>query len=207
MADDHRQFPMVAEPLTQQTLHHGYLRVVRHTLRHGLFAGGLSAELSREVLERGAAVAVLPYDPRRDRVVMIRQFRIGAHAAGDADPWLIEIVAGMVETGETTDDVARRETREETGLATGRLESICDCYVSPGGTSEYVSIYCAEVDTQDIPRLAGCQDEGEDIEVSVLSAAQAIALLDGGTLRNALTIIGLQWLALNHARLRQRWND
>jgi ADP-ribose pyrophosphatase len=119
----------------REVCHDGVFRLERYRLRHALFRGGMSAPLSRELFERGHAVAVLPYDPRTDVVVLIEQFRVGA-LARVGGPWLVEIVAGVIDGEEAPEVVARREAIEEAGLELGRLEKICRFYVSPGGTSE-----------------------------------------------------------------------
>ena len=103
------------EILDKSEQYKGYFRINRYRLRHRLYAGGWSGELQRELFERGHAVGVLPYDPAADSVVLIEQFRIGALVAG-MEPWLTEIVAGIIEEGEAPEEVARRETREEAGL-------------------------------------------------------------------------------------------
>ena len=103
------------EALDRRTLYQGYCRLNEYRLRHSLYGGGMSADITREVMERGHAVFVLPYDPVRDEVVMIEQFRIGPYVNGD-QPWSLEIVAGMIEDGEALEDVVRREAREEAGI-------------------------------------------------------------------------------------------
>ena len=182
----------------------GHYRIEQFTLRHRAYAGGWSATLHREMLERGSAAALLPYDPRADAVVLVEQFRIGPLGQGDA-PWLVEIVAGLIDRGETPEEVARREAQEEAGLAVGRTAPIAAYYPSPGVSSEFVTVYCGEVDSRQAPQLAGLVEEGEDIRIGVWPYEEALAALEGGRLRNAVTIIALQWLALNHDRLRRSW--
>src|SRR6516164_3959095 len=123
------------ELLEKTEAYKGYFRIVRYRLRHRLFAGGWSGEVRREVFERGHAVGVLPYDPAADAVVLIEQFRIGAFVA-HMDPWLTEVVAGIIEEGESPEAVARRETREEAGIEIQGLLPMCRYIVSPGGSSE-----------------------------------------------------------------------
>ena len=182
----------------------GFFEIVSYRFRHRLFAGGWSGEIQREVFERGQAVGVLPYDPAADAVVLIEQFRIGALVAGMA-PWQTEIVAGIIEEGEEIEDVARRECEEEAGAAIGELIPICHYLVSPGGASESVQLYCGRVDSRGLGGLHGLADENEDIRVWVQSADDALAALDAGKIGNAVTIIALQWLALNRERLRRLW--
>ena len=197
MADD-------VEIIERAAVYQGYFRVDRYRLRHRLFAGGMSMPITREVLERGHAVAVLPYDPIRDEVVLIEQFRVGAYAAG-RPPWLIEIVAGIIEPGETSAAVARRETEEEAGLQLGRLEPVADVLASPGGTSESVAIFCGEADAGRADGIHGLDAEGEDIRVVRMAANDTIAALDNGRIVAAPAVIALQWLALNREDLRRRW--
>lgn len=182
----------------------GYFRIDKYRLRHRLHAGGWSPELSREVFERGHVAALLPYDPARDEVVLIEQFRIGAHAAGLA-PWLTEIVAGVIEDGESAETVARRETQEEAGLAVAELLPVCKYLVSPGGTSETVAVFCGRVDATGAGGIHALDHEGEDIRVSALPFAEVRARLAAGAFDNAMTVIALQWLALNHDEVRRRW--
>jgi ADP-ribose pyrophosphatase len=183
----------------------GFFEIVRYRFRHRLFAGGWSGEIEREVFERGHAVAVLPYDPAADAVVLIEQFRIGAFVGGMA-PWQTEIVAGIIEAGETPEDVARREAEEEAGAAIGALIPICRYLVSPGGASESVQLYCGRVDSKGLGGIHGLPQEHEDIRVEVRPFAVALAALNAGTIGNAVTIVALQWLALNRERVRAAWS-
>ena len=183
----------------------GYFRVDAYRLRHSLHAGGMSGEMRRELFERGHAVAVLPYDPVRREVVLIEQFRIGAHAAG-CTPWLIEIAAGIIGDGETVEDVARREVMEETGLAVQDLVYALTYLASPGGTSETAVMFAARVDAAGAGGIHGLDHEHEDIRVAPLAVPEALAWLDAGTeVLNAHLLIALQWLALNENSLRQKW--
>ncbi|MCB1742606.1 MAG: NUDIX domain-containing protein [Gammaproteobacteria bacterium] len=193
------------EVLERQVVHGGHCKVVEYRLRHRRFDGGQSPVLSREVVDRGPVVAVLPVDVRRDELVLIEQFRAGAFAAG-CPPWQLECVAGFIEPGETPDDVARRETMEECGRVVGRLKPIASYLSSPGGSAETVALYCAEIDTADAGGLHGLAEEGEDIKVHVYSVAGALELLARGHISNAKTFIALQWLAMHHDTLKSEWS-
>jgi len=187
-----------------EVCHDGFFRLERYRLRHTLFGGGWSPPLTRELLERGHAVAVLPYDPLRDEVVLIEQFRIGAlHSPGG--PWLIEIVAGIIEEGEKPADVAHREAREEAGLEIFELEPICHYLVSPGGTSESIHLYCGRVDASTAGGIHGVADEGEDIRAFSLPTDDALKMMRNGLIDVASPLIALQWLELNRRRLRVTW--
>ena len=192
------------EVLDKAERYRGYARVFQYRFRHRLFAGGWSPEVHREVFERGHAAAVLPYDPDADAVVLIEQFRIGACAAGFA-PWQVEIVAGIIEEGEAAEEVARREAVEEAGVTIGAIIPICRYLVSPGVASESVALYCGRVNSRGLGGIHGLAEEHEDIRVEVLPWAEALALLTAGSITNAVTIIALQWLALNRERVRQAW--
>jgi ADP-ribose pyrophosphatase len=182
----------------------GFFRIEKFRLRHSLFAGGMSQPLYRELLDRGQTVAVLPYDPLRDEVVLIEQFRIGAlQAKGGA--WLWEIVAGIVETGESRDAVAYRETMEETGCHVRELLPVTGFLVSPGSCSEWMELYCAWVDATAVEKICGVAEEGEDIRVFSVSYEEAMRALQDGRINSAAPMIALQWLALNRDSLRRRW--
>ncbi|HMB77487.1 MAG TPA: NUDIX domain-containing protein [Kiloniellaceae bacterium] len=194
------------ELLALDRAYEGFFRIDRYRLKHRRFDGGWTPELDREIFERGQAVALLPYDPRRDEVVLIEQFRVGAYAAG-VDPWLLEIVAGIIEPGETPERVARRETEEEAGLTVGRVEQLAEVFVSPGGATERVTIFCGEVDSSGAGGLHGLPSEGEDIRVLVRAFSEIPAALAAGAFTNAPVLIALQWLAANRDRLRQAWTS
>ncbi len=192
------------ELLEKATQFQGYFRIDRYRLRHRLFGGGWGRPIVREVFERGHSVAVLPYDPGRDEVVLIEQFRMGPYAAG-AEPWLLEIVAGIVEDGENAEEVARREAVEEAGCHIAEIVPVGGFYVSPGGTSEYVRILCGRVDASKAGGVHGLASEGEDIRVVVLAFRDALAALDGGRVESSSAFAALQWLALHRDDLRRRW--
>jgi ADP-ribose pyrophosphatase len=194
------------EILDRTVVFDGHFRMVRYRLRHWQFAGGFGPELVREVFVRGHAAAVLPYDPVRDEVVLIEQFRAGALET-PCDPWLLETVAGIIEDGESAEEVARREALEEAGLEVLDLAKVCSCFMSPGGSSEIVHVFVGRVDAAGAGGIFGLKGEGEDIKVHVLPFAQALALLDDGSLRVAHTLLAMQWLARHHEALRARWNE
>ena len=192
------------EVLERTVAFEGFFRVVRYRLRHRLFAGGMGPELVRELLERGDAAVVLPYDPVRRQVVLVEQFRIGALARED-HPWLLEPVAGIIEPGETTATVARREAEEEAGLELRDLVPIGSYYPSPGGSSEVCYAFIARIDAQGAGGLFGLADHGEDVKAHVVPLATALRWLEDGRLRAASALITLQWLALHRAELEVLW--
>jgi ADP-ribose pyrophosphatase len=190
--------------LEQTVAYDGHFKIIRYRLRHRLFAGGLSPALTREVFERGHAVAVLPFDPARDQVVLIEQFRVGALGVVD-HPWLLEPVAGIIESGESAPVVAKREAAEEAGLELLDLVPACTYFTSPGGSTETCRVFIGLVDAQRAGGIHGLVDEGEDIKVRVVELDRALEELGGDRIHAATTLIALQWLALHRAELAERW--
>ena len=188
----------------KKSLYQGFFKLSGFELTHDLFNGGHSPVISREMMDRGHAAAVLPYDPHRDEVVLIEQFRIGA---GDdpTGPWVIEIIAGLHEPDETAEDVINREAMEEAGCTLTDLIPVHRYYSSPGSSNEQIQIYFARTDTNGLGGIHGIDEEGEDIRVHVVSSNTAFAWLDQGCIDSALPIIALQWFRLNRDRIRQQW--
>lgn len=191
--------------LDSETLADGFLTLHRYHLRHSLFAGGWSKELARERVDGYRAASVLPYDPVTDQVVLIEQFRIGA-LDGEDNPWILEVVGGILEGDHAPEQVARKETLEEAGCKISELVSICEYMPSPGTTSERVHLFCGRVDATGVDGgIHGVDAEGEDIRVSVLDAKQAIAGLYDGRIHSSSTLIAMQWLAMHREQLRLAW--
>ncbi|NRA54998.1 MAG: ADP-ribose diphosphatase [Gammaproteobacteria bacterium] len=190
--------------LSRELVWQGYFNMVKFTFRHKLFAGGFSEPVTRELFERGNAVVVIPYDPQTDQLILIEQIRVGAFDH-NINPWLIELVAGIIEVGERPIEVAKRETLEETGLQTQRCQKIMSYLSSPGGMSERIDLYIAQVKASEIKEIAGLEAEGEDIRVFAMDRQQAYDAIEQGKITNASSIIGIQWLALNHQRIKQEW--
>lgn len=182
----------------------GYFRVGRYFFRHGLYQGGQSQTLRREVFERGHAAAVLPYDPVRDEVVLIRQFRAGAYVAG-RHPWSWEIVAGILEDGESADELIRREAIEEAAIEISDVIAMHDVVLSPGACSETCATFLGRVDASKAGGIFGLASEGENILVKVIPFSEARAMLDRNEIGNAVGVIAMQWLALHRDEVRTRW--
>lgn len=193
------------EIIDRKTAYKGFLTIDVYRLRHKKFDGTWTDVLPpREVCDRGPAVGVLLYDPDRDALVMIEQFRVGsAAAAGPA--WMTEIVAGMVGDGEAPEEVARREAMEEAGCAIQEIEPICDYFVSPGAFTEQVHVYCGRVDSRGLKATGGLEEEHEDIRIMVLPTDEVIRMMDDNQLRNSVAIIAVGWLARHRDALRRRW--
>jgi ADP-ribose pyrophosphatase len=193
-----------AELVRHEVAFQGYFKVGRYFFRHSLHRGGKSGVISREVFERGQAGAVLPYDPARDEVVLIRQFRAGSYVAGH-HPFTWEAVAGIIEANETADVMVRREAVEEAGLHLGEVLPITSVMLTPGACSESCQIFLGRIDSTTAGGVFGLPSEGEDILVKVLPFTEAYAMLERNEVDNAVGVIALQWLALHRDEVRKRW--
>ncbi|HEK0394113.1 TPA: ADP-ribose diphosphatase [Proteus mirabilis] len=192
------------ELISKKTRYKGFFRMNEYRFKHRLFKGGWSAEVKREVFERGHTGVLLAYDPKRDEVVLIEQIRIPAYETSQT-PWLLEVIAGMVEEGESPEEVVRREATEEAGITIGRCKPIVSYLSSPGGTSERMYVYVGEVDATTATGIHGLACENEDIRVHVVSREQAYQWVEEGIIDNAASVIALQWLQLHHVTLRKDW--
>ena len=184
------------------TLNHlGFFTLETLGLRHARFDGGQDLEIARAVFRAGEAVTLLPYDPVRDRVLLVEQFRAAPFAQGDAEPWLLEPIAGIVDAGETVEASARREAVEEAGLTVGDMHFVSRYYPSPGATAQVLYSYVAIADLpDDLEQTGGLADEGEDIAVHLVSFDHAMQMLDSGEIAVAPLILSLQWLATHRER-------
>jgi ADP-ribose pyrophosphatase len=182
----------------------GYFKVNRYFFQHSLFQGGTGNTVSREVFERGQAGAILPYDPKRDEVVLIRQFRPGAYVAG-RHPFMWEIPAGIIEEGEDAERLVVREVEEEAGLTVDRVESLYTLMLSPGCMSETCGVFVGRTDTATAGGIFGLDSEGENILVKAFPVAEAFAMTARNEIENVVAVVALQWLAINREQLRKRW--
>ncbi|MDC9604725.1 ADP-ribose diphosphatase [Xenorhabdus griffiniae] len=192
------------EMISQKTLYRGFFNMTEYQFRHRLFRGGWSEIIKREVFERGHAGVLLPYDPVRDEVVLIEQIRIPAIETSHT-PWLLEVIAGMIEAGEDAEQVVRREVVEEAGIEVKRCQPALSYLSSPGGTTERMHIFVGEVDAATASGVHGLEGEHEDIRVLVVSREQAYQWVEAGIIDNAASVIAIQWLALHHEKLRKKW--
>ncbi|WP_286914721.1 MULTISPECIES: NUDIX domain-containing protein [unclassified Pseudomonas] len=204
MSDAFNSVPKGFEIIERANCFQGFYKLDRVRLRHELFAGGMGREISRELFVRHDAVCVLPYDPQRDEVVLIEQFRVGA-LDKVGNPWLIEMVAGLIDKDEQPEEVAHREAEEEAGLTFSALWPMTRYFPSPGGSDEYVHLFLGRCTSEGAGGLHGLEEEGEDIRVRVWSFEDALQAVRDGRICNAATIIGLQWLALNRDEVRGMW--
>lgn len=189
--------------LAGEITHDGFFLTRRYRLRAPLFDGGQSAEVVREVFVATDAALVLPYDPARDRVLLVEQFRMGPYGRGDPLPFLLEPVAGRIDGGETPEQTARRECLEEAGLVLRGLEKISSHYCTPGYSTEVFHLFLGICDLPEMREgRGGLDDEDEDIRTHVIGFARAMDLLRTGEANNGPLVLGLLWLERERARLR-----
>lgn len=195
------------EIVAEKTLYKGFFTLKQIQFKHKLFAGGESGIVTRELLIKGAASAVIAYDPKADSVVLVEQVRIGAayHPEPMRSPWLLELIAGMVEKDEKPEEVALRESKEEAGITVKNLTHCLSVWDSPGGTVERLHLFVGKVDSTQAKGIHGLADENEDIRVHVVKREQAYQWMCEGKIDNGIAVIGLQWLQLNYAQLQKRW--
>ena len=189
------------EIINREVLYEGFFSMEKIDLKHTLFEGGWSKVLTRELFHRGKCVAVLLYDSDLDEVVLIEQFRMGA-IENPKQAWLLEIVAGAIEPGETAEAVAIREAVEEADCQVKQLTKISEFYTTPGGSAEWITLFCGIVDASQVGGVYGLKDEDEDIRVSTVKFEQAYRMIESGEIESAIPIIAIQWLALNREKLR-----
>jgi ADP-ribose pyrophosphatase len=192
----------------REPLHRGFFRLERYHLQHKLYRGGWSAEIEREIFERGRTVGILLYDPDHDEVVLVEQFRLAAHLA-DMPAWELEIVAGIVDKeGESEVELARRECREEAGLELiGEPIFIHRFMPSTGACTEVVDLFAGRVDASKASGIHGLADENEDIKVVVMTFDEAMRQVRADTIKNGPTLLALYWLAAERERLRRKWRS
>ena len=190
---------------TKQRVYDGHFKVDKYELSHEKYNGDTTPVLHRELVKRSNAVAVLPYDPVTDEIVLIEQFRVGA--LGESRPWLQEIVAGLVDEGESSEEVACRESEEEIGCRPAELIKIAGFYPSPGGLSEWVDLYLGRIAIKDINASGGLDHEGEDIRVFRQPARAILGMVENGEIRSAIAIIAIQWFAANRSSIRKQWTN
>ncbi len=198
------RLPENIEVIKKETLYKKFFRVDEYYLKYPRYNGTMSRVVSREVMERGNSAGILLYDPDADCLIFIEQLRVGVFTAGEY-PWILECVAGIVDQGETPEQVVIREAKEEAGVEVSSVEPIATYFASPGGISEKLYVFCGRVNITQVPEYAGLENEGEDIRVVVLSAQTVEKMLADGKFNNALTIIAVQWFVLHKEKLREKW--
>ncbi|NBI13075.1 ADP-ribose diphosphatase [[Haemophilus] felis] len=192
------------EILSEERLYKGFFELKKIRFKHKLFAGGYSGVVTRELLYKGAASAVIAYDPIKDSVILVEQVRIGAYQPqSEQSPWLLELIAGMVEEGERPEEVALRESEEEAGVQISDLTHCLSVWDSPGGVIEKIHLFVGTVDSSQAKGIHGLAEENEDIRVHVVHRETAYQWVCEGKINNSIAVMGLQWLQLNYQRYIQ----
>ncbi|MFZ7142988.1 ADP-ribose diphosphatase [Avibacterium avium] len=195
------------EIIKEEPLYNGFFNLKKVYFKHKLFAGGESGVVTRELLVKGAASVVVAYDPDADSVVMVEQVRIGAYNPQlSQSPWLLELIAGMVEEGEQPDEVAQRESQEEAGVQVEHLREVMSFWDSPGGIVERIHLFVGKVDSSKAQGIHGLAEENEDIRVHVIARQTAYEWVCSGKIDNGLAVTGLLWLQLNYLSLQKEWS-
>ena len=181
-----------------------YFSIAEHDISVPQFDGGFSEVVTRAAFVSADAIAVLPYDPIRDRVLLIEQFRFGPHIRGDDRPWKLEAIAGRIDPGETPKQAAHREAGEEAGLTFSELLPMPGYYPAPGAVAEYIHAYLGLAELPDeIVGVSGLPVEAEDIQSHVFGFEAAMEMLANGALDTGPLVICMQWLALRRDDIRR----
>jgi len=194
--------------ISQEIAFKRHLRLDVIRFRHRMFSGEWSGERVWDITRRGAAVAVLLYDPDRDEVVLIEQFRLAPLLAGFT-PWVIEVVAGLVDhDGESDAEVARREAVEEAGLEIiGEPIPIQRYTPTPGDSDQATMLFCGRVDSRNAGGVHGVPEEDEDIRVVVKPMGEIERMVDAGEIDNGHTLVCLYWLLRHRDEVRRKWGS
>lgn len=187
------------EIVGKETLSDGWTKLVGYQIDY-TDREGVTHRLPREVYHRTPAACILLYDPKRDIVVLVKQFRLPAHLNGDPS-WMIEVPAGLLD-GDEPEAAIRREAMEETGYTIRDVRFLFRSYPAPGSITEVVHFFAAAIDTADrTSDGGGLEEEHEDIEVLEIPLMQAVAMIDKGEIIDLKTIMLLQWILANKGQL------
>lgn len=192
------------EIIDKQVIYKGHLQLLKYQLRYRLFAGGWSEKVTRELFNSRHAVGVLLFDPDRDEIVLVEEFRLGA-LEQTGSPWLLELVAGVMEPNESIVNVAKRESMEEAGCNVLDLIPIREYWTSPGISTGKFSLFCGRIDSTHAGGIFGLAHEHEDIRAQVFAKNAVYEALETGKINNAATIIAVQWLQLHEHEVKAKW--
>jgi ADP-ribose pyrophosphatase len=181
-----------------------YTKLMKFAVRFKKFDGTNSNVVERYAIQKLHAAAILLFNPVEDYVVLVEQFRIGAMLA-DKNPWLLEPVAGLIDTELSPSETAIKEAREEAGCEVLELIPMCNYLSAPGNSNEETFMYCGIINTCDPEQFYGVLEENEDIKIHKIATKIAFELVNAGKIFNSQGIISLQWLQLNYAKLRQQF--
>lgn len=181
----------------KKKLYEGFFKLHDIEFSHIMHDGKWSQNISREIFSGAHVSTVLPYDPINKKILLLKQFRVGVVSRG-VDPLMTEIVAGIIDEGESPEDAARRECLEETGCKVKKLENILSYFPAPGSSESYYHLYLGEIDSFVGEKIFGHKDENEDILVKSYDVSEVKDLLNKKKIINGLTLIALQWFFLQY---------
>tara|TARA_B100000963_G_C22402037_1_gene569296 strand:- start:47 stop:628 length:582 start_codon:yes stop_codon:yes gene_type:complete len=184
------------EIINKKNIHNGFFKMNEYILKYKKYDGSWSKEVKREIFGGAMVSAVLPYDPVKREIVLIQQFRPGT-IAKEFNNYLYEIVAGIIDSGETAEDAAKRECLEETGCKIKKITPIQGYFPAPGSSESFYHLFLGEIDTFEGERVMGLESENEDILVRSYKLSDVKEMMEKGEILNGLTLIALQWFFLN----------
>ena len=180
----------------KKNLYDGFFKMNEISLKYKKYDGSWSNEIKRELFGGAQVSAVLPYDPIKKEIVLIQQFRPGT-ISRNTNNYLKEIVAGIIDPGESPEIAAKRECLEETGYKIKKLTSIQGYYPAPGSSESFYHLFLGEVDSKNGKKIMGLDTENEDILVESFNINQVKKMMQSGELINGLSLIAIQWFFLN----------
>jgi ADP-ribose pyrophosphatase len=178
-------------------LHDGFLKIHNINFNHKKHNGKWNNNVSREIFSGAHVATLLPYDPIKKKILLLKQFRAGV-IEKNYDPLITEIVAGIIDKGETPKQAAERECLEETGCKVKKITDICSYFPAPGSSESYYHLFLGEVESFEGERIFGQEDENEDILVKSFDIDEVKNLLKTNKIINGVTLIALQWFFLNY---------
>ncbi len=183
--------------INQKDLYSGFFKLKKIEFIHQKHDGTWTNQVDREIFSGAHVSTLLPYDSKRNEIVLIQQFRAGVISRYDED-YLFEIVAGIIDGNESPEETAKRECFEETGCIVNKIIPIQGYFLAPGSSESYYHLYLGEVDAFDGERIKGLENENENILVKSYGVDEVRGMLSRGEIKNGLTLIALQWFFLEY---------
>ena len=183
--------------LNKKNLYSGFFNLNKYEFVHKKHDGNWTNTVEREVFSGAEVSGLLPYDPIKNEIILLQQFRAGALSRYDKD-YLYEIVAGIINKNEKAEETAKRECIEETGCKVKKITPILSYFPAPGSSESYYHLYLGEINSFDGKRIMGLEDENEDILVKSFKIDEVRQLLKEKKIMNGLTLIALQWFFLEY---------
>lgn len=182
--------------IDKKNLYDGFFKMNEVTLKYRKYDGNWSNNIKRELFGGAQVAAVLPYDPISKEIILIQQFRPGT-ISKDIDHYLDEIVAGIIDEGESPEIAAKRECLEETGCEVKKLIPIQGYFPAPGSSESFYHLFLGEVKSFKGSKIQGLENENEDIFVKCFKINEVRKKMEDRKILNGLTLIALQWFFLN----------